>query len=78
MRAALATARAQLLGDDQAAHEAAASGSCPQCTTLAATSFALTIASTALGDKTLMSESVRRAMLAAVDVTEAELRAAGN
>jgi hypothetical protein len=78
MRAALTTARAILLGDDQAAHDAASAGSCPACTALAGISFGITLASTIAGDKTLVSEPVRAACLAAVDAAEAELRAAPN
>lgn len=78
MRAALRVVRAQLTGDDPAAHAAAAAGTCPACTTLAATSFGITLGSIALGDAAFVSEPVRGAMLAAVDAAEAELRAAPN
>jgi hypothetical protein len=78
MRAALATARAILLGDDPGAHAAAGSGSCPACTAMAGISFGITLGSIALGDAAFVSEPVRGAMLAAVDAAEAELRAAPN
>ena len=77
MRAALAVARAILTGDDPAAHDAAASGTCPTCTTVAAMSFGFI----ARPPCWPASAAVRvragpRAMLAAVDAAEAELRAA--
>jgi hypothetical protein len=78
MRAALATTRAILLGDDQAAHAAAASGSCPSCTAVAASSFGITLASTIGGDTAFTSEPLRLAMLAAVDATADELRGSAN
>ena len=78
MRAALATARAVLLGDDPAAHAAASAGTCPQCTAMAGISFGITLASIALGDAAFVSEPVRDAMLDKIASTEAELRAAPN
>jgi hypothetical protein len=78
MRAALATARAVLLGDDPAAHAAASAGSCPACTAMAGISFGITLGSIMAGDPAFVSEPVRGAMLAAVDAAEAELRAAPN
>jgi hypothetical protein len=78
MRAALAAARAILTGDDQAAHAAAGSGSCPQCTARAGISFGIALASTLAGDKPFVSEPTRRAMLAAVDAAQRELDAAPN
>lgn len=76
--AAVRIARAMLTGDDPAAHDAASAGTCPACTTLAATSFGIMLASRAYGDTALVSEPSLRAMLAAVDAAETELRAAGN
>jgi hypothetical protein len=78
MRASLAVARAILLGDDPGAHAAASAGSCPACTAMAGISFGITLASTFAGDKTLVSEPIRLAMLDAIASTEGELRAAPN
>jgi hypothetical protein len=78
MRAALAAARAILLRDDQAAHDAASAGTCPACTVMAGISFGIMLASTALGDAAFVSEPARLACLAAVDAAEGELRAAPN
>ncbi len=78
MRASLRTARAVLLGDDPGARAAAGSGSCPACTALAGISFGVTLASELTGDTAFVSERSRRAMLAAIDAAERELRAAGN
>jgi hypothetical protein len=77
-RAALALVRAMLTGDDQAAHDAAGSGSCPQCTAIAAASFGVAVVATLLGDGPLVSNRTRGAMLAAIASTEGELRSAGN
>jgi hypothetical protein len=77
-RAALAAARAILDGADPAAHAAAADGACPACTALAGISFMATVVSTVLGDQAFLSERTRQVILAAIDATEAELRAAGN
>jgi hypothetical protein len=79
MRAALGTARAILTGaspDD--VHEAASAGSCPACTAAAGVSFGITLASTLAGEKLGVSPELAHVMLAAVEATEAELRAAGN
>jgi hypothetical protein len=73
MRAVLATARAVLLADDQAAHQAAETGDCAACTVMAAVSFGFALASTMAGE-TFMSQSMARTLMAAVANTEAELR----
>ena len=79
MRAALGTARAILDGADHGtAHEAAAAGSCPECTAIAGISFVITAVSTMLGDKAFVSEGTRRALLAAVEAADLELRAGPN
>jgi hypothetical protein len=76
--AALATARAILLGDDPAAHAAASAGSCPACVAVAGISYGIKLVSDLAGDGALVSAPVRLAMLDAIALTEAELRAAGN
>ena len=78
MRAALATARAVLLGDAPVAPAAASAGTCPQCTAMAGVTFGITLGSILAGDPAFVSEPVRQAMLAAVDAAETELRAAPN
>lgn len=78
MRPALLATRAILTGDDQAAHQAAESGSCPECVAMAGISYGTTLASTMAGDTGLMSEPVRQALLAAVGATLAELDASAN
>lgn len=76
MRAALGTARAILDGADHGTdHEAAAAGSCPECTAAAGISFVITATSTMLGDKAFVSERTRRVLLAAVESAEGELDA---
>jgi len=77
MLASLDVARAVLLGDDAAAHAAAATGTCPACTTIAATSFGITLASTLLGE-TFLTDRTRRAMLAAVEAARREIDTAPN
>jgi hypothetical protein len=74
MRAVLATARAILLAEDEAAHDAASAGTCAACTTMAAVSFGFALASTMAGEKTGVSPQLARVMLAAVNAAEAELR----
>jgi len=76
--AALAILRAVLTGDDPGAHDAAASGACPACTAIAVATFAVAFQSTLAGDTVLVGEPTRYVMLAAIDDTEAELRAAWN
>jgi len=79
MRAALATARAILTGADHGtAHAAAETGTCPACAAVAGISHQITTTSTLLGDKTFVSERTRLVLLAAIDASEAELRAADN
>ena len=78
LRAVLNTARAILTGDDQAAHQAAAAGTCPACTTVAATSFGFSLAATLAGEQLGVSRQLAAAMLAAVQAAQAELDAAPN
>ena len=79
MRAVLATARAILAGADHGtAHAAAATGTCPACTTVAGISFGISLAATLAGEQIGVSPELASAMLAAVEATENELRAAGN
>lgn len=78
MRASLAVARAILTDDDPAAHQAAASGTCPECTVVAAVSFGFNLAATLAGEQVGVSQPLASVMLAAVEDTERELRAAGN
>jgi hypothetical protein len=78
MRAALATARAILTGDDPAAHQTAASGACTACTTVAALSFGFNLTATLAGEQVGLSRQLASTMLAAVQAAEADLRAAGN
>jgi hypothetical protein len=77
MLAGLAVARAILDGADHGTAHAAA-GSCPACAAVAGISHQITTTSTLLGDKTFVSERTRLVLLAAIDASEAELRAAGN
>jgi hypothetical protein len=73
-RAALAVARAVILGADADAHEAATvDGACPACTTIAAISFGFALAATIAGETGLMSQAMRLRLLAAVNATQAEL-----
>ncbi len=78
MRASLAVARAILTGDDPTAHQAAASGTCPECTVVAAVSFGFNLVATLAGEQVGVSQPLASVMLAAVEDTERELRAAGN
>ncbi len=73
MHAALATARAMLTGDDPAAHDAAATGTCPACTTLAALSLAFNITSTLAGEEAFNSGKLAHALYAAIEQAEREL-----
>ena len=78
MKAALLATHAILERDDDAAHQAAGGGSCPECVAMAGISYGTTLASTMAGDTGLMSEPVRLALLAAVDATLRELDAGSN
>jgi hypothetical protein len=85
-RAALATWRAILLADEPAAHDAAARGTCPACTVIAAASFGIAAAEQLASGLTaklapgavLDAGPFRAAILATIAETERELRAAGN
>ena len=75
-RAVLAAYRAVLHGDNDAARQAAAAGTCPACTTVAAVSFALTIAQELAGAG-FVNGPLAPWLLGVITETEAELRAAG-
>jgi len=78
-RATLAIARAVLAGNPDAAIAAAATVPCPVCLALTVTNYWIAVAAVIDGNRTgLVTEQVRRKLLAAVEATEAELRAAGN
>jgi hypothetical protein len=73
-RAALATARAIILGADADAHEAAtAGGACPACTAIAGISLGFAVAASMAGETGLMSQAMRLSLLAWVKATQAEL-----
>ena len=78
LRAVLAVARAVLTGDDPAAHQAAATGTCPACTTVAAVSFGFSLAATLAGEQVGVSPELARVLLAAVDAATRELGTAPN
>ncbi len=85
-RAALATARAILAADDGAAHEAAGTVSCQQCTTVAATSFGIAAAEQLAAGlirklapgAELDVRPFRAAILDTIAETERDLRSMGN
>ena len=77
-RAALATARAVLNGDPEAAHDAAGSGSCEACTVIAAAQFGFALVAQFTGERMFVSEGLRVQLLAVVDATERELNSAPN
>jgi hypothetical protein len=72
-RAVLATARAVLASDPDAAHDFAASGSCEACTVVAALQFGFALVAQFTGERMFVSEGLRLQLLAAVDATQAEL-----
>ena len=78
MRATLATCRAVLALDPATAHQAAGSGTCPECTVIAAVSFGFSLAASAAGEMTGLPEPVRARLTAAITETERELRSAPN
>ena len=77
-RAALATARAVILGDDATAHQAASTGSCPACTVIAAASFGIALCAELAGDGPFVSQATRLRLLTAVKITQRELDTAPN
>ena len=77
-RAVLATARAVLASDPDAAHDFAASGSCEACTVVAALQFGFALVAQFTGERMFVSEGLRLQLVAAVDATQAELDAAPN
>jgi hypothetical protein len=77
-RAVLAAARAILTtGDNDAAHKAAGSGSCPSCTAVAAIWLGITIAQQLTGAGFVNGPLAPR-LLAMIAETERELRAEPN
>ena len=77
-RAVLATARAVLAADPDAAHQAAGSGSCDACTVVAALQLGFALVAQFTGERMFVSEGLRLQLLAAVDATQQELDAAPN
>jgi hypothetical protein len=76
-RAVLATARAVLTADPDAAHAAAGSGACDECTTVAAVQFGFALAAELAGAG-FASGPLRARLLAAITSAEAELRGTPN
>ena len=80
-RAVLATARAVLGADLDAAHEAAEqvrwTGACPDCMTVTAVQLGLALCASLAGQPFVTGELHAR-LAAAIDAAEAELRAAPN
>jgi hypothetical protein len=77
-RAALAIARAVLTGDHDTAI-AAATQPCPVCLALTVTHYWIAVAAILDGNRTgLVTEQVRRKLLAAADAAQRELDAAPN
>jgi hypothetical protein len=77
-RAALAVARAELTGDHEAAI-GAAEALCGVCLALTITNYWIAVAAILDGNRTgMVTERVRRRLLAAADAAEAELRASPN
>lgn len=72
LRAVLATARAVLAADPEAAHEAAGAGSCDACTVVAAVQFGFTIAQELAGAG-FVSGPLRAALLDWIDAAQAKL-----
>jgi hypothetical protein len=69
--------RAILADDRTAIRRAAVAGGCPACTAVAVAAYGLTLVQSFTGQPAITPE-LARAVLAAVEVTEAELRAAPN
>ena len=78
MRATLATCRAVLDLDPATAHQAAGSGTCPQCTVIAAVSFGFSLAASAAGEMIGLSEPLRARLAAAIDAAQRELDTGSN
>jgi RNA polymerase subunit RPABC4/transcription elongation factor Spt4 len=78
-RATLAIARAVLADNPDAAIAAAATVPCPVCLALTMTHYWIGVAAVIDGDRTaFVTEQVHRKILATIQTTEADLRAAGN
>jgi hypothetical protein len=78
-RATIAIARAALTGNPGAAVEAAATVPCPVCLGLTVTHYWIAVYAIMRGNRTgLVTDQVRRELLAAADAADAELRSAPN
>jgi hypothetical protein len=77
-RATLATARAVLARDPGAAHEAAGTGTCPECTVICAVQLGFKLAARLAGERTGVSEDLRRVLLDVITETQAALDAGLN
>jgi hypothetical protein len=76
-RAVLATARAVLAADPDAAHDAAGTGSCEACTVVSACQLAFALAAELTGTR-FVSGPLHRRLLDAITSAEAELRGTAN
>jgi hypothetical protein len=76
-QAVLAAARAMLHGDDQAAHDAAATAPCPACATMAAIAFGWAIAAELDGAR-VTSAPFRVQMLGFIAQAQRDIREAQN
>lgn len=76
-RATLATARAVLAIDPDAAHEAAGTGACDSCTVVAAVQLGFALCASLTGPPFVTGELHAR-LVAAVTAAENKLRDAGN
>ena len=77
-QAVLATARAVLAADPDAAHQAAGSGSCEACTVIAALQLGFTLVAQFTGERMFVSEPLRLQLAAVIDATQQELDASAN
>jgi hypothetical protein len=77
-RATLAAALAVLASDPGAAYEAAGTGTCPECTVICALQLGFRLAAWAAGERTGMSEELRRDLLGVITETQAALDAGLN
>ncbi len=77
-KAAMALMRA-LLADDQAAvRRAAIAGGCPACNAVAVATWGMALVQTIAGQQSGMTPELGRVVLAWVEATESEMRAAPN
>jgi hypothetical protein len=78
-RATIAIARAALTGNPDAAVAAAATVPCPVCLALTVTHYWIALAAILDGNRDgIVTEQVRRKLLAAADATEREIDSAAN